>query len=82
MLDSATELEINFRFHPVSIGPELPDLRKEIIKDISTDQYYAYMMVKGVRAGVLPDRLARLEIGPVNHLRLIISSESGCPNID
>ena len=69
MLDLATDLDINPGFKPVSIGPDIPDLRKEVIADLSTDQYYAYMMVKAIRSGVLPERLAMLEIGLVNHSR-------------
>ena len=74
MLDTVTDLELNPAFEPVVVGPGLPSLRKEVVDDLSTDQYYAYMMSKAVRDGVLPERLAMLEIGPVNHSRWITTA--------
>ena len=74
MLDTVTDLELNPAFEPVVVGPGLPSLRKEVVDDLSTDQYYAYMMSKAVRDGVLPERLAMLEIGPVNHSRWLTTA--------
>ena len=74
MLDSATDLEINPHFKKVSIGPDLPELKREVIADLSTDQYYAYMMTKSVKTGVLPVRLSMLEIGPMNHSRWLTTA--------
>ena len=74
MLDSATELEINDNFSKIDVGPALPELTDNIIKDLSTDQFYGYMIIKAIRTGVLPDRVAHLEIGPVSHSRWLTTA--------
>ena len=68
-LNEVTELEIDPTFKPITVGDDLIDLRPEIIKDLSPDQYYGYQMVKAIRTGILSEDLAMLEIGPVNHAR-------------
>ena len=68
-LDTATELPINKSFKKISIGEDLIRLDDEILKDLSTDQKYGYEIVQAIRSGILPERLANLEIGPVNHSR-------------
>ncbi|XP_076030466.1 sodium-coupled monocarboxylate transporter 1-like [Oratosquilla oratoria] len=42
MLDEATHLEINKMFPKVDVGPPIPVLPEEVVKDLSTDQSYAY----------------------------------------
>ena len=74
MLDSATELEINDNFSKIDVGPALPELTDNIIKDLSTDQFYGYMIIKAIRTGVLPDRVAHLKIGPVSHPRWLTTA--------
>ena len=66
LLDSATDLEINPNFTKIDIGPPLIELRQEVIKDLSTDQYYAYKITEAIRTGVVPTILANLQIGPIN----------------
>jgi hypothetical protein len=65
LLDSATELEINPNFEKVAIGPPLIELTDKVIKDLSTDQAYAYKITNAIRSGVLSNMLALLEIGPI-----------------
>ena len=67
LLDSVTELDINPNFPQISVGPPLIKLSDTVIQDLSTDQHYGYKIVCAVRDGVLPARIALLEIGPVNH---------------
>ena len=74
MLDSATELDINPDFTKVYVGPALPQLSDEVIKDLSTDQSYGYRIVTAIRTGVLPKDLALLEIGPVSHSRWLTTA--------
>ena len=74
MLDTATELEINPNFTKITVGPPLIQLSDEVIKDLSTDQFYGYMMSNAIRTGVLPERLAHLEIGPVCHSRWLTTA--------
>ena len=42
MLDEATHVEINANFPKVDVGPPSPVLPEEVVKDLSTDQSYAY----------------------------------------
>ncbi|ESO08337.1 hypothetical protein HELRODRAFT_169148 [Helobdella robusta] len=65
MLDDAIDLEINPNFIRITVGPPLIELKQSLINDLSTDQYYGYMIVNAIRSGVVPDRLANLQIGPV-----------------
>ena len=74
MLDTATELEINPNFTKITVGPPLIYLPEDVTKDLSTDQFYGYMMVNAIRTGVLPEMLAHLEIGPVCHSRLLTTA--------
>lgn len=67
MLDEATQLEINTTFPKVEVGPPLPALSEGVIKDLSTDQSYAYRIAQAIRSGEVPQSLALLEIGPVSH---------------
>ena len=50
-------------------GPPLIKLPDQVIEDHSTDHQYGNKMVCTIRDGVLPVRLALLEIVPVNHSR-------------
>ena len=68
-MNEVTELDIDATFKSVTVGDDLIDLRPEIVKDLSPDQYYGYQMVKAIRSGILSEDLAMLEIGPVNHAR-------------
>ena len=65
LFDSATELEINPNFEKITVGPPLIELNDKVIKDLSTDQAYAYKITNAIRTGVLPNMLALLEIGPI-----------------
>ena len=67
MLDNATDLKINQNFTKLTIGPPLIELTQEVISDLSTDQYYSYLIETAIRSGVIPDRLTCLEISPVSH---------------
>ena len=78
MLDTATELEINPRFPKIEIGPPSIELREEVINDLSTDQFYAYLITTAVKTGVVPERLANLEIGPVSHSRWLTTANRYC----
>ena len=62
MLDTATELEINPNFVKIDIGPPIIDLRLEVIKDLSTDQAYAYQIYLAIRTEHLSKTLAHLEV--------------------
>ena len=74
MLDAATDLEIDPNFTRITVGPPLTHLPDDVLKDLSTDQFYGYMMINTIRTGVLPERLAHLEIGPVCHSRWLTTA--------
>ncbi|KAJ8387960.1 hypothetical protein AAFF_G00147510 [Aldrovandia affinis] len=74
LLDSATDLDINPNFSQIFVGSPLIKLPDKVIQDLSTDQHYGYNIVCAVKDGVLPARLALLEIGPVNHSRWLTTA--------
>ena len=74
LLDTATELEVDPKFTKIDAGPPLIQLRQEVIKDLSTDQSYAYKITEAIRTGQLSKTLANLEIGPVNHSRWLTTA--------
>ncbi|ESO12359.1 hypothetical protein HELRODRAFT_158868 [Helobdella robusta] len=78
MLDDAIDLEINPNFIRITFGPPLIELKQSLIDDLSTDQYYGYMIVNAIRSGVVPDRLANLQIGPVCHSRWLTTALRCC----
>ena len=49
-----------------------------MINDLSTDQYYSYLIISAIRSGVIPDRLACLEVGPVSHFRWLTTACRFC----
>ena len=67
-------MDINPNFTPIVVGPPLVKLPDKVIEDLSTDQHYGYKMVCAIRDGVLPARLALLEIGPINHSRWLTTA--------
>ena len=70
MLNNATDHETNQDFKKVwKASSPLIYLSPDIIKDLSTDQKYAYQIVTSIKNGVLPKRLELLDIGPVCHSR-------------
>ena len=70
MLNNATDLEINPDFTNVcESSPPLIYLSPDIVKDLSTDQSYAYQIVTFIKTGVLPKRLSSQEIGSVCYSR-------------
>ena len=68
-LGTVTELPINKKFKRLNNGSDLIELPEEVVKDLSADQRYGYEICAAIRSGIMPERLANLEIGPVNHSR-------------
>ena len=75
---NATDLPIKTNFKKISIGPDLPLLPDDVVKDLSTDQKYGYEIVKAIRTGILPQRLANSEIGQYNHSRWLTFANRIC----
>nr|XP_047139363.1 uncharacterized protein LOC124815162 [Hydra vulgaris] len=78
LLDEATNLEINPFFSRVETGEPLINLSNDVVKDLSTDQYYGYQIVKAIRSGHVPQQLGLLEIGPVNMARWLTTANRIC----
>ena len=78
MLDEATHLEINANFPKVDVGPPIPVLPEEVVKDLSTYQSYAYHIAQAIRSREVPQSLALLEIGPVSHSRWLTTALRFC----
>ena len=78
LLDSVTKLPINSHFARVNIGNPSISLSPEVVEVHSSDQFYAYNIVEGIRCGLIPNDLAMLEIGPVNHARWLTTANRIC----
>ena len=78
LLDSVTDMDINYKFTKLPF--ETPDIQltDEILKDLSTDQAYGYRISQAIRTGDLPTDLALLEIGPVSHSRWLTTANRLC----
>ena len=70
MPDGAMELEIEHDILMIDSHP-LPVMPENVTKDLSIDQFSAYLIHEAIRTGHMSFRLALLEIGPVNHSRFL-----------
>jgi hypothetical protein len=73
MLDDAPDLSVNKKFKKIDCTP-LPQLKPEVLKDLSTDQAYAYKIHEAIWTGIVSDQLANLQIGPVSHSRWLTTA--------
>ena len=58
LLNDSNALEINPSFKKIYNGDPLITLADDVIKDLSTDQFYGYKIVSGIRCGNKPKDLA------------------------
>ena len=73
MLDDAMELEIEHNIVKIDSSP-LPVMPENVTKDLSTDQFYSYLIHEAIRTGHMSLRLTLLEIGSVNHSQSVFKS--------
>lgn len=73
-LSSVTDLPINSKFAPITVGSDFIELLEAVLNDLSRDQKYGYKMVQAIRKGHVPADLALVEIGPVNHSRWLTTA--------
>lgn len=78
MLDKATNLKINFSFKKITTGGPIANLDDKTVQDLSTDQAYGYRITMAIKTGNVPEDLANLEIGPVNHARWLTTANRLC----
>ena len=69
LFDEVTTLEINPFFTKVEIGKPLINLSNDVVKDLSTDQYYSYQIAQAIQSGLVSQQLGLFKIGPVNMAR-------------
>jgi hypothetical protein len=77
-LAGATELPVKKSFKKITIGSDLIALPEDVRKDLSTDQKYGYDIVEAIRTGEVSQRLANLDIGPINHSRWLTFANRMC----
>ena len=78
LLDIVTGMEISPFFVVVNLGELLIQLPGDVIRNLTSDQFYAYNIVTAIRSGNLPNDMARLEIGPVSHARWLTTVNRIC----
>ena len=71
-------MERDFKFQPLPGKVPVIQLRKEIIKDLSTDQHYAYRMMIAIRSGELEMDLACIKPGNICHSRWLTTANTFC----
>ena len=63
------EFEFNPDFEVISPPFPLRELPEEVIRDLSTDQAYAYRITKMITTGIVDEELVQLKVGKVSHCR-------------
>ena len=76
MLTKITEIERNYSFKPISLGPGLIELHEEIVKEFSSDQKYAYKICLTVIKGTLTEDLANQKPDTLVHSRWLHTGSS------
>ena len=66
----------NYSFKRLSIGPGLIELCEEVVKDLSSNQIYAYKICQTVISGTLTEDLANQKPGTVVHSRWLNTGSS------
>ncbi|XP_065670747.1 uncharacterized protein LOC136089067 [Hydra vulgaris] len=76
LLTKITEMERNYSFKPISIGPGLIELHEEIVEELSSDQNYAYKICQTVINGTLTEDLANQKPDTLVHSRWLNTGSS------
>ena len=69
MLPNVEKMELNTEFEALTEGEALPELPKNVLDNMSTDQKVAYSLCQAVKRGELSSNLTDIQIGPINHAR-------------
>ena len=56
----------------------ISDLPDNVVKDLSSDQHYGYMITKVIRQSEMDKYLAALAVGKTGHSRLLITANLFC----
>ena len=76
MLAKVQDMEPNFDFKRIDMGPEVIKLREEVVRDLSRDQKVLYQRWCAVRSGVLTRDVALCKSGPIVHSRWVTTAET------
>ena len=75
--DDVHDFEFDENFEVITPFP-LHEMPTDVIDDLSTDQAYAYRIVKMITTGVIDHDLIKLKIGNVNHSRWLTTGNRYC----
>ena len=76
LLDKVNDMQPNFNFKKIDLGPDVPDLPDEVVKDLSRDQKVLLKRWKAVKTGTLPREVALYKSGPVVHSRWLTFADT------
>lgn len=77
-LPKASDLARNFEFDAISGGLPMIELSEDVSNDLSTDQKYAYNMMRAIRSGELSKELSLLNPGKICHSRWLTTANTFC----
>lgn len=75
LLSKVNEMPYDPNFKKMTGGEDLIYLPDDVLKTMSTDQKISYKLVKGVKAGVLPEELQDILCGTLNHARWLTTGQ-------
>ena len=76
MLSNVEDMEPNFNFKRIDVGPDMIKLSEDVVNDLSWDQKLLYKRCCAVRSGVLPRDVALCKSGPICHSRWLTTAET------
>ena len=68
-LGSIENLQWNESFVPIKEGPEPINMPEHILKDLSTDQKYMYLVWKSIFSGTIEPKVKNMKPGLISHSR-------------
>ena len=75
MLANVEEMEPNFNFKRIDVGPDMIKLSEDVVNDLSRDQKLLYKRCCAVRSGVLTREVALCKSGQICHSRGVTTAE-------
>jgi len=78
LLPTVPDLDRNFDFDAIAGGLPMPELSNDVVSDLSTDQKYAYKIMKAIRTGDISLELSLLNPGKICHSRWLTTANTVC----
>ena len=76
LLEKVNDMQPNFDFKKIELGPDLPELPAKVESDLSRDQKVLYKRWKAVKTGILPKDVALYKPGPIVHSRWLTFADT------